>query len=73
MMDWTTPSTTYNVSAPLRYRRYGLANLVFNTRVFTLGVLPDEDGVDIFVRSLEALDGNTGTNVREQVEGPTEC
>ena len=45
---------------------------MLDTRVFTLGVLPDEDGVNIFVRSLEALDRHARTNVGEEVEGPTE-
>lgn len=45
---------------------------VLDTRVFTLGVLTDQDGVDVVVRGLVASDGSAGTNVGEQVEGTAE-
>lgn len=46
-------------------------HLVLDTRVFSLSVFTDEDGVDIVVWSLEALDGDARTNVGKQVEGTT--
>lgn len=46
-------------------------HLMLNTRVFSLSVFTDEDGVDIVVWSLEALDGDARTNVGKQVEGTT--
>ena len=45
---------------------------VLNAGVFPLGVLTDQDGVDVVVGGLEALDGPAGTNVGEEVEGATE-
>ena len=45
---------------------------MFNTRVFTLGILTDQNGVDVVVGGLEALDGHTGTDVREEVESAAE-
>ena len=45
---------------------------MFNTRVFTLGILTDQNGVDVVVRGLETLDGNARTNIGEEVECPTE-
>ena len=47
-------------------------NDVLNARVFALGVLTDEDGVDVVVGSLVSLDALAGTHVGEQVEGPSE-
>ena len=47
------------------------ANLVLDARVFTLSILSDEDGVDVLIRSLEALNGNARPDVGEEVEGPT--
>lgn len=41
---------------------------VLNARVFTLGVLADEDGVDVVVRRLVAGDGSAGAEVGEEVE-----
>ena len=45
---------------------------MFNTRVFTLGILTDQNGVDVVVGGLEALDGDTRPDVGKEVEGPTE-
>jgi hypothetical protein len=47
-------------------------NDVLNAGVFTLGVLTDQDGVDIIVGGLVASDGAAGTDVGEEVEGTTE-
>ena len=41
---------------------------MLNTRVLSLGVLTDEDSVDVVVRGLEALDGDARTDVGEEVE-----
>ena len=45
---------------------------MFNTRVFTLGILTDQNGVDVVVGGLEALDGDTRPDVGEEVEGSSE-
>ena len=45
---------------------------MFNARVFTLGILTDQNGVDVVVGSLEALDGNARPDVGEEVECPSE-
>lgn len=42
---------------------------VLNTRVFTLGVLTDQDSVDTVVGGLVTGDGAAGTDVGEKVEG----
>ena len=42
---------------------------MLNTRVFTLRIFTNQDGVDVVIRSLVALDGNTRANVGEEVEG----
>ena len=47
------------------------AYLVLDARVFTLRVLPDENGVDIVVGCLETFDGHTWPNVGEQIECAT--
>ena len=47
-------------------------NLVLNSGVLALGVLADQDGVDVVVGSLEAGNGHAGTDVGEQVEGAAE-
>jgi hypothetical protein len=47
-------------------------NLVLNARVLSLGVLTDENGVDVVVGGLEARDRTAGTDVGEEVESPTE-
>jgi len=47
-------------------------NNVLNTRVFTLGVLSDQDSVDIVVRGLVASNGAAGSQVSEEVEGSAE-
>lgn len=47
-------------------------DLVLNSGVFTLGVLTDEDSVDIVVGGLEAGDGAAGADVGEKVEGAAE-
>lgn len=46
---------------------------VLNARVLALGVLTDQDGVDVVIGGLEALDGPAGTDVGEKVEGTAEC
>ena len=48
------------------------AHLVLNARVFTLGILTDQNGVDVVVGCLEALDGDTRPDVGEEVECPSE-
>jgi len=45
---------------------------MFNTRVFTLGVLSDQDGVDIIIRGLVASDGSAGSQISEEVERSSE-
>ena len=45
---------------------------VLNARVFTLGVLTDQDGIDVVVRSLIASNGTARTHVGEKVEGTAE-
>jgi hypothetical protein len=45
---------------------------MFNTRVFTLGVLSDQDGVDIVIRGLVASDGSAGSQISEEVECSSE-
>ena len=47
-------------------------NFVLDTRVLSLGVLTDEDSVDVVVWGLESLDGDTWTNVGKEVEGSAE-
>lgn len=46
-------------------------NDVLNAGVFTLGVLSDQDGIDIVVGGLETGDGAAGSQVGEEVEGST--
>lgn len=41
---------------------------MFNTRIFSLCILPDENSVDIIIWGLEALNRRARTNVGEQVE-----
>lgn len=45
---------------------------MLDTRVLSLGVFPNQHGINVVIRSLKALDRNTRTNIREQVERPTE-
>lgn len=45
---------------------------VLDTRVLALGVLADQDGVDIVVGGLESGDGAAGTQVGEEVECATQ-
>jgi len=45
---------------------------VLNARVFTLGVLTDENSVDVVVGGLVASNGLAGTQVGEQVESTAE-
>lgn len=47
-------------------------NDVLDARVFSLGVLTDENSVDTVVGGLVALDGLARTDVGEEVEGTTE-
>lgn len=47
-------------------------NNVLNARVFTLGVLSNQDGVDIVVGGLEAGDGAARSEVGEEVEGSSQ-
>jgi len=46
---------------------------VLNTRVLSLSVFTDEDGVDVIVSSLVSLDGNTRSDVGEKGECSSEC
>ena len=46
---------------------------VLNTGVLALSVLTDQDGVDVVVGGLVALDRPAGTDVGEEVEGTAEC
>lgn len=41
---------------------------MLNTRVLSLSVLTDENGVDVVVCSLVSLDGNTRSDVGEKGE-----
>jgi hypothetical protein len=45
---------------------------VLNARVLALGVLADQDGVDIVVGGLVPSDGPAGPQVGEEVECPAE-
>lgn len=45
---------------------------VLDARVFTLGVLSDQDGVDVIVGGLVASDRAAGSQVGEEVEGSSE-
>jgi hypothetical protein len=46
-------------------------DFVFNTRVFTFGVLTDKNGVNVLIRSLVTNNRTAGTNVGIKVEGTT--
>lgn len=48
------------------------AYLVLNTRVFTFSVFTNEDGINVLIRGLVALDRATRTDIGIQVEGTTE-
>lgn len=41
---------------------------MLDTGVFSLGVLPDEDGIHVIVRSLETFDGYARPHVSKKVE-----
>lgn len=57
----------------LRIYRYRYDTcLVLNTRVLSLGVFTDQNGVDIVVGSLVTLDGDTWTDVGEKGEGSSQ-
>lgn len=47
-------------------------NNVLNARVFTLGVLTNQNSIDVVVRSFVTGDRAAGTQVRKQVESTTE-
>ena len=47
-------------------------DLVLDTRVLSLCVLTDENGVDIIIWCLVSGDGDTWPDVGEQVESPSE-
>lgn len=47
-------------------------DLVLDTGVLSLGVLSDENGVDVVVGGLETDDGRARSNVGEEVEGSSE-
>lgn len=51
---------------------HAVNNDVLDAGVLALGVLADEDGVDVVVGGLVSLDALAGTHVGEQVEGPSE-
>ena len=46
-------------------------NDVLDTRVFTLSVLTDQDGVNVVVGGLVPCDRSAGTHVGEEIEGST--
>lgn len=46
------------------------AYLMLDTRVLSFCIFTNQNGVDIIVWCLEALDGHAWSDVREQVEGP---
>jgi hypothetical protein len=45
-----------------------MTHLVLDTRVLSLGVLTNENSVDVIVSSLVSLDGNTRSDVGEKGE-----
>jgi len=47
-------------------------DLMLDSRVLALSVLSNEDGVDVVVGRLVALDGRTWSNVCKEVEGTSE-
>lgn len=47
-------------------------NNMLNARVFTLGVLSDQDGVDVIIGGLVASDGSAGSQVSEEIECSSE-
>ena len=46
---------------------------MLDSRVFSFCVLADKNSVNIVVWGLETLDGNARADVREEIEGPSEC
>jgi hypothetical protein len=56
MLGWYTDRKSVNT------------HLVLNTRVLSLGVLSDKNGVDVVVSSLVSLDGNTWSDVGKEGE-----
>jgi len=51
---------------------YTVNNLMLNTRVFALGVLSNEDSVNIIIGRFVAIDGCARPNMCKQVEGTSE-
>ena len=47
-------------------------NDMLNTRVFSLGILTDQDGVDVIIRRFVPGNGFTGADIGEKVEGAAE-
>jgi hypothetical protein len=47
-------------------------NLMFNPWVLSLCVFSNEYGINVIVRGFEAFDGNTRTNIGEQIKGSSE-
>ena len=45
---------------------------MFDTRVLSLGIFSNDDGIDIVVRSFETDDRSTRSNVGEKGEGSSE-
>lgn len=45
---------------------------MLNARVFTLGVLSDQNGIDVVIGGLVASDGSAGSQVSEEVECSSE-
>jgi hypothetical protein len=43
---------------------------MLDTRILSLGVFANEDGVDVVIRSLEALNGDARPDIGEKIEGP---
>jgi hypothetical protein len=44
---------------------------MLDTRVFTLGIFTNQNSVNIIIRGLVTLDGNTRSDISEQVERST--
>lgn len=73
-LDDTVDKLNGRSASPIvrRASRLSEAHLVLDTRVLSLGVLSDQDRVDIVVGRLVSLDRDTGSDVGEEGEGSTE-
>lgn len=75
LMDCTTPSTILKQGQhyfPHQRKMFLGHYLVLDARVFSFGILPDEDGIDIVVRRLIAFDRHARPNICKEIERPTE-